>query len=530
MSFNRPSTKNSLSFFKGGLWFGVSLLLWAVSGAQAEDSIDLRKLEIEVDLYVSQEAGASDENPGSLKQPIRSLAVAAQRAFELTQGGYAVRVWIGPGFYRESIVLEQREGVDNGPLVFQALESGRTVLSGSDVVSGWRIGDSDTFEHSWGFGEQSATSRFTGALAHSELAFVESVRLRQVDAGKLLVPGRFRVDRKNERIHLLPPPNGTIADGLVEVSNPNRQVLFRAKRVKNLVLRGLFFQHASTEAESEEGAVFLEDCQNVLIEDSFARYNNWTGFAIRGGGSVELSNVTSELNAWTGIQAEGTAGLTFGFVTAKLNGWRLLENGFADRAGFAAVHCEDITELSISNLTCTENRTSGLLIRDVGAGAVLRKVFSAQNQGAGVKVEGGSGINVAYCRLVQNYDQGIVLKGDAELEGNVIYDNGVTQLFSEGVLRLTARRNILGSALQDETGEGAILALSEQSDWEASKNMYFSLTPEASFAVGAERLDWTAWQKAKEPESESLFADPLFSNPTRFQYVPRPESPWFKLQ
>jgi len=80
-------------------------------------------------------AGASDDNPGTLQRPWKTLAHAG-RAVKTNQ-----TVIIHPGIYRESLVIRAGGGpamegtIGSYPVRFLATEAGKVVISGADVVT-----------------------------------------------------------------------------------------------------------------------------------------------------------------------------------------------------------------------------------------------------------------------------------------------------------------------------------------------------------------------------------------------------------
>jgi len=76
-------------------------------------------------------ADARDSNPGTRELPLKTIGAAAK----LVEAGDTVT--IRPGVYREKVGIK-KTGTKERPIVFQAERKGAVVITGADVMTGWR--------------------------------------------------------------------------------------------------------------------------------------------------------------------------------------------------------------------------------------------------------------------------------------------------------------------------------------------------------------------------------------------------------
>jgi parallel beta-helix repeat protein len=76
----------------------------------------------------------NDEQAGTHEQPLKTIA----RALDMAGAGDTVR--IGPGEFREGQLTIKNGGHKGTPLVIEGEPGGKTVIKGSQIVKGWRLG------------------------------------------------------------------------------------------------------------------------------------------------------------------------------------------------------------------------------------------------------------------------------------------------------------------------------------------------------------------------------------------------------
>ena len=239
-----------------------------------------------------------------------------------------------------------------------------------------------------------------------------------------------------------------------------RQTGLRAVARRNLVVRGLLFQHTANptdrpESAPEAGLVF-ERCSNVLVEDVLSQWNNAVGLVIEGGDKapwsegftlrrvssihngasgleiLRLKNVLAEdcetsfnnfRNVWAGIiEPQGQAGLRASAVHGST--WR--RQRAVGNAAWGLCWRTDCTDLLVEDTIVQENLFSGVLIENCPGPSVVRGCLVADN-----KTPPGAKPEVAQPAAVS-----IDSSPDVTLENNVVAGNAMPQF----AVRDTAER------------------------------------------------------------------------------------------
>ena len=280
-----------------------------VTGADIDESNVSFVLHVSVD--------GNDSNPGTLAAPFRTVDKAAQVAAVHQDSNDGVKVIIHPGTYREycdALMADYNtpDGV-TAVMIFEANEQGTAILSGSEVYTGWvRQGSSDIYTHSWTnnwglFLEPpwDAMANYRGdqflhnpILRRIEMFFVDGQYLTQVltydhyvphdDPGVTELENSFYVDEDNDLVYIHLPAGSDI--NVMTIESAQRNYVFGASDIRNLVIRGLVFQHAANTLNIQmdpsgggDGALYIESGVNVLLENNLFQWNNGTGYSFFGG-------------------------------------------------------------------------------------------------------------------------------------------------------------------------------------------------------------------------------------------------------
>ena len=110
-------------------------------------------------MYVAPDG--NDANPGSLKQPFRTLAKAAAA---LQPGDTCI---LRGGVYRE-VLRPGCSGTAAQPIVFQAADGEAPMISGADLLTGWQAetGGLWSAAMSWDLADQNQL--FADGLSHAQ--------------------------------------------------------------------------------------------------------------------------------------------------------------------------------------------------------------------------------------------------------------------------------------------------------------------------------------------------------------------------
>jgi len=277
--------------------------LSGITGASIDES------NVSYILHVS--VSGDNNNPGTLAEPFRTVNKAAQVAAGHQQNNDGVKVIIHPGMYREYVDAlmggyDTPDGI-TAPIVFEAQEPGTAILSASEIYTGWtRQGSSDIYTHSWPhdwglymeppwdnlpiYRQQKFLNN--PILRRIEMFFADGEHLTQVltydhydphdDPGVTELENSFYVDEANDLVYIHLPAGSDINSMTIE--SAERMYVFGASGIRNLVIRGLVFQHAANTlnigpSDGGDGALYIESGVNVLLEDNLFQWNNGTGYS-----------------------------------------------------------------------------------------------------------------------------------------------------------------------------------------------------------------------------------------------------------
>lgn len=275
---------------------GAPILPQMATGARVDESKVTRTFHVD-----NRHARAADDRThGADGAPFKTLAYGLAVAADAHDKGIGVKVVVGDGTYREAVSVRApaTNAVRTAPLVIQARNAGRAIVSGSDTA-GWEgatwTKQGDDYTHAWPFRRPlMPKSRFGSpevpheGMRRAELIFVNNQCLQQVTAREDLRPGRFFVATDNSAakittgpVTVRPPKNVDLASATIEVTTRDR-ALALSKR-DNIVIRGLVFQHVTEFVDSNwPVGLWLNQCSNTLVEDVTVQWNNANGLGYSG--------------------------------------------------------------------------------------------------------------------------------------------------------------------------------------------------------------------------------------------------------
>jgi hypothetical protein len=471
-----------------GVLIAIAVLFVAVSASATEYVVDVRS------------PAASDENPGAIERPFRTI----QHAADVARAGDTVKVV--SGVYRESVILEH-SGETDRPITFSA-ESG-VVLTGADILTGWErvpgdepiyrapwphrfiinhTPDGDPIEHHpedapvWGRAEQVIASG-------SQLAPVASVDgLRAIwpalqgARGRSAIPtweapatwaGAFTADTDSGQIYALlangadPNADGSVmeasARGLVFGTNPwmNRE------GVHDIHVQGFTFRYAAS--FPQRGAVWLHGANNVLKR---CRIEQMSGGGVSvsgemrecvvrdnghvGGGAGDDGFLNEDClwqgNSWKPINRQWEAG---GFKMSRVDGGVFRDCMFWGNGGPGLWLDIDVANVVITDCGFVNNEQSGVFIEISHDITVEDSWFFGNGVGRGLQVE-EAGWAVGGIQIAESMD--CVITGNALFEnkdGITLREQGPRLL--DGVPFYNRGHRITGNTL--DRNEGYQLAL-----------------------------------------------------------------------
>jgi len=208
--------------------------------------------------------------------------------------------------------------------VIEAINSGKVIVSGSDIWGDWKRGSDDVYTRDWPYNWGVAANPWAGdvdvapIVRRHELVAVNDKILRQVLDKAQLTPGTFHVDEGTNRISIRPPSGVDLSRARVEVGM--REQVLRIQGGNNLTVRGLIFQH-STEVLDQAGVIF-QNIEDLLVEDCLFQWNNGVGLKLFTSYDVIVRNSIANHNGFDGMAGYKLRNLLLEDNITAHNNWR----------------------------------------------------------------------------------------------------------------------------------------------------------------------------------------------------------------
>ena len=149
----------------------LSFTALAMAGFRAQTQVIANQVPsgtIYVDSQNGSDVVANVTTAGTATAPLQTIQSAISLANLRNQQQLGTTIVVNPGVYRESINIGSVSGQTAAPLVIQASTTGSTVISGSNVLTGWQpvSGHAGTYWHSWSynFGQCAIPSGWPGPV------------------------------------------------------------------------------------------------------------------------------------------------------------------------------------------------------------------------------------------------------------------------------------------------------------------------------------------------------------------------------
>jgi hypothetical protein len=505
-------------------------------------------------IYVRvEDPAASDNNPGTAGRPFKTISRAARAAVAENVDGLAATVMIGPGTYREAIVLPP--GGTMAPLTFQATAAGKAVVSGSDVWRGWtRWGDRGIYVHPWPYAWGPAHPppgwpALREIVRRREMIFANAQLLAQVLGLEQMTPQTFFVDEHAHAVYIWPPRDVDPNAGTIEVAV--RDPVFKAEGRANLTIRGLVFQHAATTLDAS--AVTVDGLNGFVAEDITVRWNNWGGFGVTNSAHVIVRRSTGNHNGARGMSNWKNRDMLYEDTETSYNNWRGAWGGFYGW-GVAGIKNLLLHHGVFRRHKSVGNETYGFWLDTDNREVTVEDGYWCDNaDGAFVEASQGP-IVIARTIICKNRSSGLItsVSGHVTVRDSVLYDNGTGAQFATNDMSS-------GTVTDWETGQVLILRtenwqfcgnafvatrpgqeLVSVASWDffqrtlrSSQNLYWNPVRRDVFrirgsGIGGRSLDLPGWQRALGQDAGSVFADPGFADAPHWDFTPLPSSPWHR--
>lgn len=390
-----------------------------------------------------QHPSAADANPGTAEQPLKTIGAAAKQV----QPGDTVS--IKPGLYRETVELDHG-GTQEKPIVFEATEPGKVIVTGADRLSGWKKqeGNRPVYWIDWPY-EFRVSDGYEGhfhgaapkALNMGQQVLWQGVPLRPVLEAAQMRPGNFFADWDQHRLYVRLPDGSNPEESPVEACS--REYLMtpaywfallvhqKCDDVAYITVRGLVFRHASNFAQRGLLIAF----SHWQLEDCVFERASGEGLTLHGDGAV-VRRCTIQDNGEVGLGGMPTNALIEDCIVRRNN---LKGHHCAWEAG--GIKLAETDHLRMRRVASYGNAGPGIWLDYNNRDYEVTECICFGNQGI-TDIDGGSGIFVEVSpgpgRLEKNTcysnsGSGIVVAECQQvvLENNTLVDNGCGARFRD---------------------------------------------------------------------------------------------------
>lgn len=501
---------------------------------------------------------ASDDNTGTKDAPLKSLRAAGIRAVENKRQSLGTKIIIRPGVYREQLLIPTNIGdlKNETPILFEASEKGKAIVSGSDVWGDWKLqpmNDTRVYVHEWPYKWGAASvppsipanyqSSFEEKplIKRREMIFVNGILMKQLSSLEEPTEGSFFVDDDKRTVFLVPPAGVDLTSAKVEVA-VRPSVLF-ADFAKNVSFCGLIFEHANTSFNPDyynpgkgyQDTNRINNSSQILFEDVQFIWNNMNGVAFVSSSQITLRRTIASHNGLGGMTGFKLKNILFEETETSENNWRGEMSDYRDWgvAGlkFLAVHKGIFRRHIASN-----NMTRGFWLDFDNSDIIIDGCNFASNKADGVFLEANSGpIKMIETRISDNEGPGLLTSAahDLTLEKNIFINNTGPQIFASGdaggrmvdnwetkeSLRFINRNwTLRDNTFTNLKTEKPLFSFAPQltsKDWKAfsssfnsDANIWFSVNRSKSFGVRNSMMNFKEWQSLTGKEINSRFTAP----------------------
>jgi hypothetical protein len=325
-----------------------------------------------------QNPQASDEGPGTVERPWKTIAKAAEKM------GPGDVVVIRGGVYRERVVVKT-SGTAQAPICFEAAPGEHVILTGADRLTGWQRADearpiySTAWPHKfigWNRNMTHPDDEYHRLIGRCEQVVVNGYLLRQVLNPAQFAPGTFFVDVTNKTLSVWDTASRDLNKAHVEVSV--RQEIFRVEG-DHVQLRGLRFRYAANMAQ--HGAVVLAGRYDAM-EDCVVESMNSSGAAFTGADAVVRRCVFRD-NGQLGFGASRAHRLLLTECLVENNNTKGFDRGW-EAGGNKLALCRDVV---LERSRFVRNRGNGIWFDIGNTNCTVRQCLIADNEDAGIFYE-----------------------------------------------------------------------------------------------------------------------------------------------
>jgi hypothetical protein len=470
---------------------------------------------------------ALEKNPGTIDLPLSTISAGVKLAVQRRTRGFSTKVLISPGIYREQITISSPYQNKDVPIIIEAKELGKTVLSGSEIWTDWRMNRENIYVHAWPFkwGLAPYPRGWAGhvkldpIVRRREMIFINGEPIEQVLSLSTLRPNTFFISEETEEVYVHPPTGTDLPNARVEVAT--RSGLFLLNASNNIAVKGIVFQHDITPVQGS--AVLFSNSQNILLEDCRFMWNAWTGLGLTNVKNVTVRRSSANWNGGAGWTAWRVKDLLSEDNETSFNNWRGEKGRFLGWgvAGLKHLHIHDaLYKKHVSR----GNRARGVWFDFDNSDIVLENSTVCGNLGDGIDIEASQGpITIRNSRIDSNNGSGIFSTNSqrVRIESSFIQRNTIAQIKIGGnaerevrnwesneTFMLKTSSWILSYTLIEGAGNGILF---ETAWWPhfvesllSNENVWIGPT-QKGFRVDRRPLSFSEWQQLTRQETNSKF-------------------------
>lgn len=466
------------------------------------------------ELYVSPTLG--DDDPARLGSPTEPLA-SLQRAFDLARPILAddgqVKITLLAGIYTQGGTLDVGGDEREGTLVIEAVSDSGVTFSQARPVEGWRLAEDGFFEVS---AEQPPAMVVLGGtlfLEPSSSRIDSDSFYFTYGSGKARVQVGDEIDPRTREVTVVESTPGPL--------------------IKLVGLRSLLVKNLRFEQIGSESALAIENIRIASLERLNFQWLRGDGIVTEAVNTVEIAGVNLRSVGHRAVVARKATNVGLKTCNIEFCGWN------RQGAGIRAITREIAVFADIRNLFLEFSRFS----ENFGAGATLvncsnvtiNRLLVFVNRGHGLFFESPS-LNVLLndSELAGNRANGIFLRTEvATITGNIFYANRGWELAADDDISGFDYDliSVDGNIFQSGSERSGILLLGNSEGGNMlnfTGNLFYSGRPAEAFLIDGERLDFATWSSSLPEGHKSMWGDPLFFDPKKFEFNLRPQSPWFQ--
>ncbi|WP_276504722.1 right-handed parallel beta-helix repeat-containing protein [Terrimonas pollutisoli] len=367
----------------------------------------------------------NDASDGSAAKPFKTIMAAAN----LAMPGDIITVH--GGIYRESIVPPRGGNSDKERIVYQAAKGEKVEIKGSEIITGWRKLENDTWE-------VKIPNNFFGKFnPYADLIrgdwFLPTPKERKYHTGAVYLNGDWLMeaasqqevmkaaDEKNQLWWAVVDSATTSIWAQFKNLDPNketteinvRQTIFYPSKpfINFITVRGFVMQHAATNwappTAEQMGIIGTNWSRGWIIENNTVQYSKCSGIALGKHGDEHDNKNTESAEGYEGTIRRA---LAFGWNKGTVGGHVVRNNKIA--------YCEQTG--IVGSMGCAFSRIENNQIHDIH----VHKLFAGWEQ-AGIKFHGAVDVVISGNHIYRTV-LGIWLDWmaqGAQVKGNLFRDN-----------------------------------------------------------------------------------------------------------